>query len=226
MKVGHSAMIEKSTLDFLSRLKKNNNKEWFDKNRSTYEEVKKNHRAFINELIQRIGKFDPSVKMLEAKQCVFRINRDIRFSNDKTPYKTNMGADISPGGKKAHTAGYYIHIQPGGSFLAGGMWQPPAPELNAIRQEIDYNTVEFKKILNQKDFKKNFGKLSDEDKVKTAPKGYDKTHPEIEFLKLKSFLVIHDLKDKEVLSKDFQDQCTTIFKAMYPFNKFLRTACD
>jgi uncharacterized protein (TIGR02453 family) len=219
-------MIEKTTLDFLSKLKKNNNKEWFDKNRSTYEEVKKNHQGFINELIQAVAKFDPSVKMLEAKQCVFRINRDIRFSNDKTPYKTNLGADISPGGKKANSAGYYIHLQPGGSFLAGGMWQPPAPELNAIRQEIDYNSKELKKILNNKDFKKYFGDLSEEDKVKTAPKGYDKTHPEIELLKLKSFLVIHDLTDKEVLSKDFLKQCSMIFKAMYPFNKFLRTAVD
>jgi uncharacterized protein (TIGR02453 family) len=219
-------MIEKSTLDFLSKLKKNNNKEWFDKNRPVYEIAKKNYYDFINELIHSISKFDPSVKHLDAKQCVFRINRDIRFSNDKTPYKTNMGADISPGGKKANTPGYYIHIQPGNSFLGGGMWQPPAPELSAIRQEIDYNTPEFKKILNNKDFKKYFGALSEEDKVKTAPKGYEKTHPEIEILKLKSFLVIHDLKDSEVLSKDFIKQATTIFKAMYPLNKFLRRACD
>jgi uncharacterized protein (TIGR02453 family) len=219
-------MIDKSTLDFLSKLKKNNNKEWFDKNRPIYETAKKNYYDFINELIQSISKFDSSVKHLDAKQCVFRINRDIRFSNDKTPYKTNMGADISPGGKKANTPGYYIHIQPGNSFLGGGMWQPPAPELSAIRQEIDYNTPEFKKILNNKDFKKYFGRLSEEDKVKTAPKGYEKTHPEIEILKLKSFLVIHDLKDSEVLSKDFIKQATTIFKAMHPLNKFLRRACD
>jgi uncharacterized protein (TIGR02453 family) len=219
-------MIEKTTLDFLSKLKKNNNKEWFDKNRPNYELAKKNYYAFVNELIQSISKFDPSVKTLDAKQCVFRINRDIRFANDKTPYKTNMGADISPGGKKGNSAGYYIHLQPGGSFLAGGMWQPPAPELHSIRQEIDYNTAEFKKILNEKNFKKYFGKLSEEDKVKTAPKGYDKTHPEIELLKLKSFLVIHPLKDKEVLSKDFLHQCATIFKVMHPFNKFLRKACD
>jgi uncharacterized protein (TIGR02453 family) len=219
-------MIEKSTLDFLSKLKKNNNKEWFDKNRPAYEEAKKNYIEFIDGVIQTVGKFDPAVRSLEAKKCIFRINRDIRFSNDKTPYKTNMGADISPGGKKAYSAGYYIHLQPGNSFLAGGVWQPPAPELGAIRQEIDYNSKEFRKILDNKDFKKYFGKLSDEDKVKTAPKGYEKTHPDIEFLKLKSFLVVHDLKDKEVLSKDFQKTCTTIFKAMYPFNNFLRKALD
>ncbi|MDF2437160.1 MAG: hypothetical protein K0Q95_1536 [Bacteroidota bacterium] len=219
-------MIQKSTFDFLSKLKKNNSKEWFDKNRAEYEIAKTNHKEFINELIQSIGKFDPSVKSLEPKNCIFRINRDIRFSNDKTPYKVNMGASIAPGGKKSITAGYYLHLQPGASFIAGGMWQPPAPELNAIRQEIDYNPDEFKKLINNKDFKKFFGKLSEEDKVKTTPKGYDKTHPEIEFLKLKSFLMVHDLSDKIVLSKDFLTQCTEICKAMFPMMQFLRKACD
>lgn len=219
-------MIDKSTLDFLNKLKKNNNKEWFDKHRPVYEIAKINFLEFIEELIPSIAKFDPSVKMLEAKKCIFRINRDIRFSNDKTPYKTNMAATISPGGKKSFTAGYYIHIQPGSSFIAGGMWQPEAPLLNAIRQEIDYNTPEFKKILNNKDFKKYFGTLSQEDKVKTAPKGYDKTHPEIELLKLKSFLVERNLKDEEVLSKNFLKNVTDIYKAMYPLNLFLRRACE
>jgi uncharacterized protein (TIGR02453 family) len=219
-------MIDKKTLDFLSQLKKNNNKEWFDKNRETYEVVKKNFYSFIEELIKSIATFDPSVKSLEPKQCIFRINRDIRFSNDKTPYKIHISADIAPGGRKSNSAGYYIHIQPGGSFLAGGVWQPPTPQLNAIRQEIDYNTPAFKKILNDKNFKKYFSALSEEDKVKTAPKGYDKTHPEIEMLKLKSFIIIHDLKDKDVLSKNFLRDSSDIFKAMHPLNKFLRTALD
>lgn len=219
-------MIEKSTLDFLSKLKKNNNKEWFDKHRQEYEIAKANFLEFIEELIPSIAKFDPSVKHLEAKKCVFRINRDVRFSHDKTPYKTNMAATISPGGKKSFTAGYYFHMQPGGSFLAGGMWQPEAPLLSAIRQEIDYNAPEFKKIINNKDFTNHFGKLSDEDKVKTTPKGYDKTNPEIELLKLKSYLVECNIKDSEILSKDFLKQTTNTFKAMYPLNLFLRRACD
>jgi len=219
-------MLHKSTFDFLSKLKKNNNKEWFDKNRPEYEIAKNDYKEFIQELIDTIGKFDPAVKALEPKHCVFRINRDIRFSNDKTPYKVNMGASIAPGGKKSITAGYYIHIQPGASFLAGGMWQPPAPQLSAIRQEIDYNAPEFKKLTGNKEFKKYFGALSDEDKVKTTPKGYDKDHPEIESLKLKSFIMVHDLKDKEVLSKDFIKHCEAVFKAMLPMNKFLRRACD
>ncbi len=137
-----------------------------------------------------------------------------------------MGASISPGGKGSFTAGYYLHMQPGATYLAGGMWQPEAPNLNAIRQEIDYNTADFKKIISNKDFKKYFGGLSEEDKLKTAPKGYEKTHPEVEILKNKSFIVVHELKDKEVLSKDFAENCAIIFKAMYPLNRFLRRAVD
>lgn len=218
--------IQPSTLEFLSKLKKNNNKEWFDKNRPQYELAKKDFQAFVAELIAASAKFDPAIKMLEVKNCVFRINRDIRFSNDKTPYKRNLAASIAPGGKKSLLAGTYLHIEPGASFLAGGVWQPPAPELAAIRQEIDYNTPEFRKIISNKDFKKYFGTLSDEDKVKTAPKGYDKTHLEIELLKLKSYIVVHNLKDKEVLSKDFLKHTTDVFKAMHPFNLFLRRAMD
>jgi uncharacterized protein (TIGR02453 family) len=166
------------------------------------------------------------VKSLEPKNCIFRINRDIRFSNDKTPYKVNMGASIGPGGKKSYDAGYYIHIQPGASFLAGGVWQPPSPMLNAIRQEIDYNSEEFNKLIKNKEFKKHFGALSEEDKVKTTPKGYDKSHPDIESLKLKSFIMVHDLKDTQVLSKDFIKHCETVFKAMHPVNLFLRRAIE
>lgn len=219
-------MIQQSTLQFLKNLKKNNNKDWFDTNRDAYESAKTNFREFIDELITGISKFDPSVKNLEAKHCVFRINRDIRFSTDKTPYKRNMGASISPGGKKAVSAGYYFHLEPGASFLAGGMWQPEPPLLNAIRQEIDYNTDEFRKILGAKSFKTYFGSLSDEDKLKAVPKGYDKTHPAIELLKHKSFIVVHDVPDKTILSKDFAKQCGKVFNAIQPLNSFLRRACD
>lgn len=219
-------MIHKSTLDFLSKLSKNNNKEWFEKNRTAYEAAKNNFKEFVSELIVSTSKFDPSIRHLEAKNCIFRINRGVRFSNNKSPYKNNFGAILSPGGKKSFDAGYYIQLQPGASFIAGGMWQPPAPQINAIRQEIDYNTAEFKKILEAKEFKKYFGKLSDEDKLKTAPKGYEKTHPEIELLKYKSYITVHDLKDADVLSKDFLKHCGQVMKAMKPLNLFLRKACD
>jgi uncharacterized protein (TIGR02453 family) len=219
-------MVEKSTLEFLSKLSKNNNREWFEKNRSTYENAKTNFKIFVDDLILSSSKFDPAIKALEAKNCIFRINRDVRFSKNKAPYKNNFGASISPGGKKSFSAGYYVQIQPGQSFIAGGMWQPEAPLISAIRQEIDYNAAEFKKIISAKEFKKQFGKLSEEDKLKSVPKGYDKTHPEIELLKHKSFIVVHDLKDTEVLSKNFLKLCNEVMKAMHPLNSFLRKACD
>ena len=219
-------MINKATLDFLSKLSKNNNRDWFEKNRPAYEAAKLNFKEFIDDLLVATSKFDPAIKHLEAKNCVFRINRDVRFSNDKSPYKNNFGATISPGGKKSFSAGYYIQIQPGASFIAGGMWQPESPQLNAIRQEIDYNSEEFKKIIGANEFKKYLGKLSDEDKLKTAPKGYEKTHPEIELLKYKSYITVHDLKNSEVLSQGFLKHCGKVMKAMHPLNLFLRKACD
>ncbi len=219
-------MISSSTLDFLVKLKKNNNKEWFDKNRPQYELIKTEFKGFINELIASIAKFDPSVKQLEAKDCTFRINRDVRFSTNKAPYKTNIAAFISPEGKKSISAGYYIHIEPGNFFLASGMWMPPAPQLNAVRQEIDYNAEEFRKIVSSKDFKKHFKELSQEDKVKTTPKGYEKTHPEIEFLKLKSFIAMKSINEKEVLSKNFIKSICSAYESAHPLNAFLRRACD
>jgi len=222
----NNTMISASTLDFLIKLKKNNNKEWFDKNRPKYELIKIEFKNFINELIASIAKLDPSVKHLEAKDCIFRINRDVRFSNNKAPYKTNIAAFISPEGKKSISAGYYIHIQPGNCFLASGMWMPPAPQLSAVRQEIDYNADEFRKIILSKEFKKHFKELSQEDKVKTTPKGYEKTHPEIEFIKLKSFIAMKAIDDKEVLSKNFIKSICSSFEVAHPLNAFLRRACD
>jgi uncharacterized protein (TIGR02453 family) len=219
-------MIERSTIEFLNKLSKNNNKDWFEKNREKYETAKNNFKEFIDEVLISTAKFDPAIKNLESKNCIYRINRDVRFSKNKSPYKNNFGALISPGGKKSFSAGYYIQIQPGESFIAGGMWQPPAPQINAIRQEIDYHSAEFKKIISSKEFKKYFGSLSDEDKLKSAPKGYDKTHPEIELLKHRSYIVVHSFKDSEVLSKDFLKQCSIVMKAIHPLDLFLRRACD
>ncbi len=219
-------MISKSTLEFLAKLAKNNNKEWFEKNRPVYEAARAEYKDFVNDLILCTAKFDPSIKHLEPKDCIFRINRDVRFSKNKAPYKNNFGALLAPGGKKSFDAGYYIQIQPGASFIAGGVWQPAGPQISAIRQEIDYNAAEFKKIIGVKSFTTYFGKLSEEDKLKTVPKGYDKTHPEIELLKLKSYITIHDLKDKDVLSKKFLKHCNEVMKAMHPLNSFLRRACD
>lgn len=143
-------MLQQNTLTFLSNLKKNNHKDWFEKNRNHYEDAKNNFLAFVTEVIALVEKIDPSIVGLEAKKCVFRINRDVRFSKDKSPYKTNMGASISKGGKKIQCAGYYFHLEPNNTFIAGGLWMPPAEQLQKLRQEIDYNFDEFKKIITKK----------------------------------------------------------------------------
>ena len=218
-------MITKSTLDFLSELKENNSKEWFDTNRKRYEAVKKEMNATVQQLINGIAAFDPPVANLKPKDCTFRINRDIRFSKDKSPYKTNVGAFISRGGKKSPHAGYYIHIEPGNCFLGGGMYGPASDVLNSVRQEIDYNTEEFKKIINSKQFKDLFGELRGE-QLKTSPKGYPNDHPEIELLRYKSYLMMHNLKDAEVINDGFIDRVTTIFKGMQPLNEFLNRSLD
>ncbi|MES2132984.1 MAG: DUF2461 domain-containing protein [Bacteroidota bacterium] len=213
-----------TTLKFLKQLAKNNRKEWFDENRKTYETSKAEFEAIVKSVIDKSIVFDKLLIGLEAKKCLFRINKDVRFSKDKSPYKLNMGASINPGGKKSMIAGYYIHIEPGKSFLAGGTWQPMPEVLAAIRQEIDYNSKEFRKILAAKDFKTYFGGLSEEDKLKTAPKGYEKTHPDLDLLQHKSFIVVHDITDAQVMDKNFPTYVAKVFKAMLPLNSFLRNS--
>lgn len=220
-------MIQKSTLAFLTKIKANNNRDWFEKNKGLYVAAKEDVEKNIDEVINQIRKFDKRIPAdLSGKKCVFRIYRDVRFSKDKRPYKNNLGASINPGGKKDVSPGYYVHVQPGESFVAGGMWMPEPENLNKIRQEIDYNLKEFLKIVNDKNFKKIFGTLSAEDSLVNAPKGYAKDHPAMEYLKLKSFIVVADLKDKDVMSKDYVKNVAAICKAMQPLNNFLQRAID
>ncbi|MBC7695691.1 MAG: DUF2461 domain-containing protein [Burkholderiales bacterium] len=215
-----------TTFKFLKQLAKNNQKEWFDANRKTYEACKAEFESIVKSVIDKCSVFDKEIAGLEAKKCLFRINRDVRFSKDKSPYKTNMGASISPGGKKEMGVGYYIHIEPGKSFLAGGAYMPEPDALANIRQEIDYNTADFKKIVNAKDFKTYFKDLSQEGKLKLAPKGYPKDHPELGYLQHKHFIVVHDLKDSQVTDKNFPAYAAKVFKAMLPLNLFLRRCME
>jgi uncharacterized protein (TIGR02453 family) len=221
-------MIQKSTLDFLKSLKKNNNRDWFEKNKDKYLAAKQNIEDLVNGLIKSISTFDKKIAGLTAKDCVFRIYRDVRFSKNKDPYKTNLGASINAGGKKAMTAGYYIHIQPGESFLAGGMWMPPADELKKVRQEIAYNLKDFQKILNDKKFKRVFKGLDESKEYKLArpPKGYEKDHPAVELLKFNSYIVWTKYNDKDVLSKNFLKKVADDAKTMKPLIQFLNTALD
>ncbi|MFI5221598.1 MAG: DUF2461 domain-containing protein [Bacteroidia bacterium] len=215
----------KRALQFLTKLKKNNNKEWFDKNRNEYDELRKEILDLVTSMIKRIQSFDQTLAGLEAKQCMFRINRDIRFSKDKTPYKTNFGLTFNRDGKSSQFAGYYLHIQPGECFIAGGSYAPLPEHLAAIRQEIDYHFDEFKKIILNKDFRKYFGELSGE-KLSRPPKGYEMENPAVEFLKHKAFLMWHKFDEKKLLEKDFEKYCATVFKAMKPALDFMNRAIE
>jgi len=214
--------IKKSTFDFLNNLKNNNNRDWFIKNRSLYSEAKDNFESFVQAIINKIIDFEPIMKGLEVNSCVYRINRDIRFSNDKSPYKTHFGAFIVKGGKKNGDkfAGYYFHIEHGKSIMAGGAYMPPSPWLSAIRGKINDEPEKLVKIINSKDFIKYFGKI-DGEKLKTAPKGYPSDHPYIDLLKFKSYLVVNEVSDKMVLSENYFDHVLNVFKAIKPLNDFL-----
>jgi uncharacterized protein (TIGR02453 family) len=214
--------IKKSTLDFLNQIKSNNNRDWFLNNRPSYMKSRENFEVFVQKLIDQIIEFEPIMKGLEVKSCVYRFNRDIRFSNDKSLYKTHFGAFIVRGGKKNGDkfAGYYFHIEPGASIIAGGAYMPPAQWLSAIREKIDSEPDRFLKILNNKEFKKFFGQLSGE-KLKKAPKGYPSDHPHVDLLKFKSYLVVNEVSDDQALSENFFEYVLQAMKAMKPLNDFL-----
>jgi len=209
--------------DFLKALTTNNNRDWFLANKEQYQLAKDTYTQFIKKMILEIAKFDPAVMDLKPKDCIFRINRDVRFSNNKNPYKTNFGAAITPGGKKALLPTYYIHLEPGLSFVAGGLYQPDADILNKVRQEIDYHSDEFKSIVQKADFLKTFTELAGE-KLKKAPKGYPKDHSEIEWLKHKSFIVQRKLTNDIFIGSNPEKLVSSYFKVLYPLNQFLTRA--
>ena len=214
--------ISKSTLTFLFDLKIHNEREWFSNNRSRYEEARRNFETFIQGILDEIMKFDPIYKGLEAKSCIFRINRDTRFSHDKSVYKTNFGAFMVRGGRKNGDKfpGYYLHIEPGASFVAGGAYIPPSPWLSAIREQISRDGDKLIRIINNSEYKKYFKSLEGES-LKVPPRGYTKDHPHIELIKMKSFLAERNYSDAEVLAEDFFDTVTGAFRAMKPLNDFL-----
>ena len=214
-------MLSKNLLEFLSDLKENNYKEWFHENKPRYQKLKKEFEQFVAHTIADIAQFDKSVQNLEPKHCTFRINRDIRFSKDKSPYKTNFGAYIVPGGKKSGNAGYYIHIEPGSCFLAGGIYAPPTDRLKAVRTEIYENIEEFKKIISDSTFTKHYPNLYNEGMLKTAPKGFPKDFEDIDLLKYKHYIASKNVDDSIVVSDKFIGEVRNTFKAAYPLNKFI-----
>lgn len=216
------AGISRQTLNFLTVLAVNNDREWFSNNRNLYLRAKEEFEILIGNFIERVSAFEPILKGLEPSSCIFRINRDIRFSADKSPYKSHFGALVMRGGRKNihRFAGYYIHIEPGESKIAGGAYLPPTPWLTAIREKIAGEPDVFTGIIENKKFRQLFGEL-DNDKLKSAPKGFRADHPYIELLKYKSYLVAKSITDKEVISMGFPDYAVEIAKTMKPLNDFL-----
>jgi uncharacterized protein (TIGR02453 family) len=218
-------MIQRHTFYFLKELVENNNREWFQANKRRYEAARDNVIEFTGEWIKLLHKIDPSIDdALDAKKCVMRIYRDIRFRIDKTPYKNNFGISIPTKGLKAGRAEYYLQISPGNSFIAGGYWMPEKDHLKAIRQEIDYNAGELKQIIDDAGFIELFGEFRKQEQLKSVPREYSAENENVELLKLKSFVAFHQLKDEELLLKDAVVEVAAICSKIYPLNAFLNNA--
>jgi uncharacterized protein (TIGR02453 family) len=221
-------MLQPSTLKFLKDLKKNNNKPWFDSHREEYEKTKQDFSGFIQLIIDRHSKKDATIGSLKAKDCMFRINRDIRFSKDKSPYKTNFGASINRGGKKSIFGGYYFHCEPGESFVGGGIWMPMPPELKKVRQEVEYCFDEFKKIIGSKKFKTVYGDLyrGEDSSLSKVPQGFEKDSPAADYLKLKSFIAMKNFTEKDILSKNLVAQTLEAFETLQPLLQFINRSFE
>lgn len=217
--------IKSSTFQFLADLKENNSREWFQLNKSFYEEANLNVKEFVEDLIVKLSAFDAHInKDIKASKCMFRIYRDVRFSKDKAPYKSWLAAGISVDGRKLEGPEYYIHIEPGKSFAAVGYWQPKKEHLEAIRQEIDYNYDSLKELLNKDGWE--LDDLSVEDKLKRPPAGYDSSNPAIEILKLKSFVLLKHFSDQEMLRPFASEYIIEMFQKTLGFKHFLHEAID
>ena len=210
--------ITPETLDFFKQIAENNNKVWFENNRPTYETVKANYLEFMGDLIPKIKQIDQIVDK-DLKKYASRIYRDIRFSKNKSPYKNNISSLIERA-LDFKKCPFYIHIQPNGSFMGAGVYQPDSALLKRVRQEIDYNSSELYKIIGKPSFKETFGKITGDSLVR-PPKGYEEDNPNIELLKLKFYIVRKDFSDEEVMSPDFADNLAAIYREALPFLEFM-----
>jgi uncharacterized protein (TIGR02453 family) len=216
-------MLSKETLQFLEDLKANNNRDWFLTNKKRYELFKKDYHQLIADFLEVMKPLDASLEMLEIKNCTFRINRDIRFSKDKSPYKSHLGIWMNTNPGNGNGPGYYIHIEKGASFIAGGFYSPEPADLKKIRKEIAFFYDDLEEIVNEKNFKKHFNGLdrTESNSLKNAPKGFEKDHPAIEFLKLKSFTVSKKLADAALLDPNFVKNSAEKLIALKPLLEFL-----
>ncbi|MEO5775965.1 MAG: DUF2461 domain-containing protein [Flavobacterium sp.] len=221
-------MITKEAAQFLADLVANNNTEWMHANKKRYENYKKDYHNYIALILAELKPLDKSLEPLEVKNCTFRINRDIRFSKDKSPYKTNIGCWFTQNKFSKNSPGYYIHFEKGKSFIAGGVWCPEPHELKRIRKEIAFFYEDLEAIVNDKKFKSEFGALTRDENntLKKAPKDFEADHPAIEFLKLKSFTASEKIDDKLFLDKDFSKIVAQKLITLKPMNDFLNRALE
>lgn len=221
-------MLQPATLSFLKQLKKHNDKTWFDAHRAQFEAARDDFASFIEELIARHGVRDEGIRELKAKDCIFRIYRDVRFSKDKSPYKTNFGAAFQKGGKKSPLAGYYFHLSADGdSFAGGGLWMPLPDDLKKVRQEIDYCWDEFRGIVGSKGFKAHFGDLQrGEYSLSTMPKGYEKENPAAGYLKLKCFVAVKAFSEEDLFGPGLVKRTLKTFETLQPLLAFINRAIE
>ena len=213
-----SIVIKKESIDFLKTLSKNNNRDWFNNHKDKYTEAHNNIIVFADALLFEMNKHD-KIETSSGKKSLFRIYKDVRFSNDKTPYNTHWSGMFKRATKKLR-GGYYFKIKPGGSMLIGGFWGPEPQDMKRIRQDIDFNYKSWKKLLTGKPILKTFGKMTGE-QLSSAPRGYDKDHPAIDLLRYKQFLLKHEFTDNEVCSPDFLYKANDVFKKMRPFFNYM-----
>lgn len=213
---------------FLEDLKQNNNTAWFHSQKKRYEAYKEIYYNLISEVLFELKKWDPTLAPLEPKNCTFRINRDIRFSKDKSPYKTNMGMWFTQNKNQKNSPGYYIHYEKGASFVAGGIWCPEPEQLKKIRKEIEFFYEDLEAIVTDKSFVSSFKAITREagNVLKKAPKDVDPNHPALEFLKLKSFTAACPIKDSMFTDPEFGKKVARLLGTLQPFNDFLRRGLE
>lgn len=221
-------MLAPSTLAFLRSLAKHNDRAWFEENRDRYEKAKADAETLVGYVIQRLARTDADIEGQLPKKCLFRIHRDVRFAKDKSPYKTHFGAYLAKGGKKSDLAGYYLHLEPGASFAAGGLWMPMPPALAKVRQEIDYCYEEFRTLLAASPFRKRFGdlRLDDEVRLTRMPKGYEADNPAAGYLRLKGFIASCPLPDAILTSENASKAISDAFGALTPLIRFLNRSLE
>lgn len=222
-------MLNKTTFKFLKELKLNNSKVWFEENRESYENTKNDILVLTQKLIEEVSDFDKTITnaFLDPKKCITRINRDLRFSKDKTPHKTDYYIVLNKKGKNSPSAFYYLHIEPGNCFVGGGVYNPPAEELKKIRKEISFAFEEWTQIINKKSFKENFPSgINNSGVLNKVPKDFDVSDKAEEFLKMKGFFTSEKLTDSELTSEETFKKIIHYFKTTKPLVDFLNHAIE